>query len=487
MKVDRMSPLDSTFLHAEDSVSHMHVACISILDGPPPAYVDLLAMIGAKLQLVPRYRQVVQFVPLNLGRPVWSDDPHFNIEYHVRHSALPPPGGEEELRKLIGRVMAQQLDRNRPLWEIWMVEGLEEGRWALLSKTHHALVDGVAGSELLSVMFDLSPDASRPAGSNWRPAPPPSSLGLAAQALGDLVRSPYEQLRAIRATTRVPRQAISQSIEVALGLRAILSAARPTPPSSLNGPIGPHRRYAFTSVSVEDVKAIRKELGGSFNDVVLAAITGGFRNLLVSRGESVERPVRALVPVSVRGRDATGRAVGDGTLDNKISAMLADLPVGIDDPVQRLRAVSGQMRDLKDSMQAVAGEALTSLSGFAPPSLLALGTRIATKAAQRSINTVTTNVPGPQLPLYVLGRRMVRVYPYVPLAGQVRVGVAIFSYDGQVNFGVTGDYDTAPDIDVLCRGVEDAVRHMLKASPSSRAHKHKHAQKNRRHTLSHPT
>jgi diacylglycerol O-acyltransferase len=469
VKVDRLSPLDSTFLHIEDSVSHMHVASVGILEGPPPPYPELVSMIGAKLSLVPRYRQVVRFVPLNLGRPVWVDDPHFNIEYHVRHTALPSPGDEPELRRLVGHVMAQQLDRSKPLWEIWMVEGLEDDRWALLSKTHHALVDGVAGSELLSVVFDLSPVPAPTNARDWRPSSSPPPLALAAQALLDLARSPYEQARAVRATTRVPRQALGQSLAVMKGLAAFVGAARPTASSSLNGPLGPHRRYAFTSASVEEVKAIRKGLGGSFNDVVLAAIAGAFRDVLAARGEPVDRVVRTLVPVSVRGRDASGRAVGDGTLENKISAMLADLPVGIEDPVERLHAITAQMRDLKDSMQAVAGEALTSISGFAPPALLALGTRIATKAAQRTVNTVTTNVPGPQVPLFVLGRRMLRAYPYVPLAGQIRIGVAAFSYDGQLNFGITGDYDGAPDIDVLCHGIEDAVRHMLKASKGATA------------------
>jgi len=279
-----------------------------------------------------------------------------------------------------------------------------------------------------------------------------------------MARSPYEQLRGVRAATRVPRQALAQLADVSRGLVALTGVVRPTPASSLNGPIGPHRRYAWYSVAVDDIKVVRKGLGGTFNDVVLTGITGGFRALLLSRGESVERVVRTLVPVSVRARDLSGRAVGDGTLDNKVSAMFADLPVGIDDPVERLRSLAAQMGGLKESRQAVAGEALTSLSGFAPPMLLALGTRIAAKAAQRNVNTVTTNVPGPQLPLYVLGRRMLKAFPYVPLAGQIRVGVAIFSYDGQVNIGVTGDYDTTPDLDVLCEGIGATIEELVARS-----------------------
>jgi len=458
---DRLSPLDASFLHVEDDVSHMHIAAIGIFEGPTPRYGDVVDMVRGKLPLVPRYRQVVRFVPLDLGRPVWVDDQHFNIDYHLRHTALPAPGGEAELRALVGRVMAQQLDRARPLWEIWMVEGLGAGRWALLSKTHHALVDGVAGTDLLAVLMDTTPQPSPPVHDDWRPRPAPSGAGLAVAAATDLARSPYEQLRAIRASTRVPRHALSRASDVARGLSSMAGLIRPTPISSLNGPIGPHRRYAWAATTVDDIKRVRKGLGGAFNDVVLASITNGFRELLRSRGESVDRIVRTLVPVSVRPRSPGSMAVGDGTYQNKVSAMFASLPVGIDDPAERLDAITLQMTGLKESKEAVAGEALTSLSGFAPPMLLALGMRMATRVAQRNVNTVTTNVPGPQLPLYVAGRRMVTAYPYVPLAGQIRIGLAIFSYDGQVTFGITGDWDTTEDLDVLGHGIETGMRTML--------------------------
>jgi len=464
MGFDRMSPQDASFLHIEDGVSHMHIASIGIFEGPKPAFGDIVTMIESKLPLVPRYRRVVRTVPLDLGRPVWVDDPHFNIEYHVRHTALPPPGGEPELRKLVGRVMSQQLDRARPLWEIWVVDGLEDGHWAMLSKVHHAMVDGVAGTDLLALIMDVSPEPRTPTVEPWEPSLTPTPVQLTVDALADLVRSPYEQVRALRSAFRVPRQALAQGREVAQGLSAMAGLVRPTPPSSLNGPIGPHRRYVWASTRVSDVKAIRRGLGGTFNDVVLAAITNGFRELLLSREESVDRVVRTLVPVSVRARDRSGRAVGDGTLANKVSAMFAELPVGIDQAAQRLAAVSAQMDGLKESKQAVAGEALTSMSGFAPPMLLAMAARLGTRIPQRNVNTVTTNVPGPQIPLYVVGRKMLRVFPYVPLAGQVRIGVAIFSYDGEVNFGITGDYDTTADLDVLARGIEDGVRELVKTA-----------------------
>jgi WS/DGAT/MGAT family acyltransferase len=465
VSTDRLSPLDASFLHIEDDVSHMHIASVAIFEGPQPPFRDIVAMVESKLDLVPRYRQVVKPVPFDLGRAVWVDDPHFNIEYHIRHTALPTPGGEAELRKLVGRVMGQQLDRSKSLWEIWVVEGLEDGQWAMLSKTHHAMVDGVSGTDLLAVIMDLSPDPQRPAEpAPWHPRPMPSGWKLAGDALTNMVRSPYEQLRAARASTRVARQALSYAKEVADGVVAMGGLVRPTPVSSLNGPLGPHRRYAWATTTVEDIKAVRKNLGGTFTDVVLAAITNGFRELLLSRGEDVDRVVRTLVPVSVRPRNASGMAVGDGTFENKVSAMFAELPVDIEDPAQRLSAITWQMEGLKDSKQALAGEALTSMSGFAPPMLLAMGMRLATRAAQRNVNTVTTNVPGPQFPLYAAGRKMLRAFPYVPLGGQMRIGLAIFSYDGEVNFGITGDYDTTEDIDVLAGGIEQGMAEMLKAS-----------------------
>jgi diacylglycerol O-acyltransferase len=462
MAHDRLSPLDSSFLHAEDSVSHMHIGSVGVFEGPPPPFGQLRSMLEGKLALVPRYRQVVRFVPLDLGRPVWVDDDHFSIDYHLRHTALPAPGDEDQLRALVGRVMSQQLDRSRPLWEIWMAEGVAGGRWALIAKTHHALVDGVSGSELLAVLMDLTPEvAPAPEVDDWTPAPAPGPVRLAAEAVVNLARSPYEQLRAVRAATRMPRLALHQAGDVLRGLSSYAGVVRPTTVSSLNGPLGPHRRYAWARTSVDEIKRVRKSLGGTFNDVVLAAITSGFRDLLLARDETVDRVLRSLVPVSVRGRDMSGMAVGDNTLANRVSAMFAELPVGIADPVERLHAITSQMEGLKDSKEAIAGEALTSLSGFAPPMLLALGMRLATRVAQRNVNTVTTNVPGPQFPLYVVGRRMLEAYPYVPLAGQVRIGVAIFSYDGNVTFGITGDGDSVPDIGVLCSGIQRGMDELL--------------------------
>jgi diacylglycerol O-acyltransferase len=447
--MDRMSPLDASFLHIEDDNNHMHIASVAVFEGPAPECSEVQQMVESKLPLVPRYRQRVKFVPLDLGRPVWVDDPHFNIGYHVRATALPHPGGDEQLRNLVGRVMSQPLDRAKPLWEMWVVEGLEDGHWALLSKTHHCMVDGVSGTDLLTVVLDREAAPVREEPAEYEPVPEPGTVRLVAEAVRDRVGNPYEQYRTVRAATR-------QSRDVVRGARSLASLVRSTPRSTLNGPIGPHRRWAWARSTLADVKTVRAGLGGTVNDVVLAAITRGFRDLLMGRGESVDRVVRTLVPVSVRAEAERG------TYNNKVSAMFAELPVGIEDGAERLEAIKAQMGGLKESKQAVAGEVLTSLTGFAPPELLALGGRVFARLPQRNVNTVTTNVPGPQFPLYAAGRRMLEAFPYVPLVGSVRIGVAIFSYNGLINFGVTGDFDTAPDIQALCDGIEEGMAELVK-------------------------
>ena len=458
--MQRLSAQDASFLHIEDDVNHMHIGSVAIFEGPPPTYDEILSAVSGKLPLLPRYRQKVRFVPLNLGRPVWVCDPHFNLTYHVRHTALPEPGSDDQLRRLVGRVMSQQLDRAKPLWEMWVAEGLSEGRWALVSKVHHCMVDGVSGSDLLAVMLDKEREPGPPAPDSWRPEPEPSDVEVVAQSLAERVGDPLEVARGLLGAARSPRAALTgleQNARAVLALRNVLGR---TPASSLNGPIGPHRRWAWAHSRLSDVKVVRTGLGGTVNDVVLTAITNGFRELIGARGESLEgRFVRTLVPVSVRSEHERG------TYNNRVSAMFAELPVCVADPVERLRRVREQMAGLKDSRQAVGGEVLTSLTGFAPALLLALGTRVvstmASRVPHRGLNTVTTNVPGPQFPLYTSGRRMLEAFPYVPLASPVRVAIAIFSYDGGLNFGVTGDYDSAPDIDVLCRGIESGLAELV--------------------------
>jgi diacylglycerol O-acyltransferase len=451
-----MSPLDASFLHIEDAVTHMHIGSVALFEGPPPSHDELLAAIRTKLPLLPRYRQKVHFVPLSLGRPVWVDDRDFVLDYHVRRTGLPAPGGEAELRSLVGRVMSQQLDRHRPLWETWIVEGLPEGRWAMISKLHHCMVDGVSGTDLLSVLLDDDPVPAPAPADRWTPEPYPSRLGLVASALAERAISPYEALRTGVAALRAPRRLAGTLLDDARGLSTTRSLLHGTAGSSLNGAIGPHRRWDWARGDLADLKTVRRAFGGTVNDVVLAAITAAFRELLESRGEIVDGGcVRTLVPVSVRTPEERG------TYNNRVSAMFAELPVGIADPVERLAAVTLQMADLKASHQAVGGEVLTSLGGFAPAMLLALAGRMATRMPQHNVNTVTTNVPGPQRPLYAAGRRMLETFPFVPLGGHVQIGVAIFSYDGALTFGITGDWDAAPDIGLLCQGIERGLQELV--------------------------
>jgi len=460
--MERMSAQDASFLHIEDDTTPMHVGGVSIFEGPPPPFKEFQAMIASKLPLVPRYRQVVRFVPVALSRPVWVDDPHFNLAYHVRRTALPSPGGDGELKTLTARVMSQNLDRAKPLWEIWVVEGLDDNRWALLSKVHHCMVDGVASTDLMAVLFDAEREPTRELPiDDWRPEPMPSEARLVAGALVDRIANPLAAAEALAGSLRAPRELAALVEQTASGMIRSAGIVRPPPPSSLNGPLSPHRRWSWARGRLADVQLARKAHGGTVNDVVLAAITGGFRDLLEERGETTDRVLRTMVPVSVR------RPGERGTYNNRVSAMFAELPVGEPDPVARLQSITAQMAGLKDSKQAVAGEVLTSLSGFAPPMLLALGARLASRLPQRALNTGTTNVPGPQFPLYAAGRRLLESFPYIPLFAHVRLAVAIFSYDGGLYFGASGDYDSTPDIDVLCEGIERGLAQLVPESASS--------------------
>ncbi len=442
-----MSTQDATFLHVENDVTPMHIGGVSIFEGPPPSFDELSEMVAGKLHHTPRYRQKVRFVPLGVSEPMWVDDPYFDVAYHLRHTAVPPPGTGAQLRTMAARVFSQHLDRARPLWEIWMVEGLEHGRWALLSKVHHCMVDGVAATDLMSVMF--GDDAETEPADSWQPGREPSSVELFVRGASQRALHPATQASAaVRARSEFVRGAVGV-------LRAIAASAPALRPStsSLTGPIGPHRVWSWASARLSVVKEVRSALGGTVNDVVLAIVTNGFRDLLIERREEIrpQRTVRTMVPVSVR---LPGER---GVYNNRVSAVFARLPVGLEDPADRLAVIREQMDEIKASGQAVAGDALAQLSGFAPPLLLALGSRVMTRSARLNIDTATTNVPGPQRPVQALGRRLLESYPYVPIAGTIRIVVAIFSYDGGLYFGVTGDRDHAADVDVLTAGIESGL------------------------------
>jgi WS/DGAT/MGAT family acyltransferase len=450
-----MSSIDSSFLHVENDVTPMHIGGVSLFEGPPPAFADLKAMVAGKLDIVPRYRQKVRFMPLGAGTPAWIDDPHFSLDYHVRHTAIPAPGSEEQLRQMASRIFSQALDRNKPLWELWSIEGLRDGRWALLSKVHHCMVDGVAATDLMSVMFSDTSTVERRR--QWSPPPEPSSLELLARTIAHKA-TPGGQLATLQRALTAPRETLRSLAEVARATAAASSRLRPVASSSLTGPIGPHRRWSWADVRLTDVKTVRTAFGGTVNDVVLTIITNGFRDLMESRGEppAPDAVVRTMVPVSVRRKGETG------VYNNRVSAVFASLPVGEDDPRKRLESIRAEMDGIKQTKQAVAGDVLSSMSGFAPPLLLALGSRLITASPRLNMHTATTNVPGPQQPVQTLGRRMLESYPFVPVVGSIRIVVAIFSYDGGLFFGVTGDYDGAPDIDVLTDGIARGMRELLK-------------------------
>jgi diacylglycerol O-acyltransferase / wax synthase len=460
MTGDRLTGLDASFLHLEDASSHMHVAGVMLFEGPPPPYSDLLDVFERRLPLVPRYRQRLAFVPLGQGRPKWVDDPHFNLRYHVRSTALASPGSERQLKDLAGRVFSQQLDRDKPLWEVWLVEGLDDDRFAVLSKTHHALVDGISGVDILSVLFDTSPEPAAPTGpgDRWLPRPLPSRAQLLAEALLERATIPAELGRSARALLRGPVRIAEGARDAAVGVGAMAWAGlNPAPSSPYNKSIGPHRRYTWVRTSLHDLKAIKNELGGTVNDVVLSVVAGGLGRHLRRRGRKTDGlELKAMVPVSVRTGDQRG------ALGNRVAAMMAPLPVWCQEPVARLDIVREELKGLKAGSQAVGAQVLTELTGFAPPTIMDQASRL--MARQRYFNLVVTNVPGPQFPLYLLGRRMLDPFPMVPLAKNQALGVALLSYDGRINFGLVGDYDLLWDLDDFAVDLEESLAELAAAA-----------------------
>ena len=449
---DRLTGLDASFLALEDGGAHMHVGSVLVFEGAPPAYDDLVAQIERRLALVPRYRQKLAFPPLVQSRPVWIDDPHFNPGYHVRHSALAPPAGEAELRRLAGRIFAQRLDRAKPLWELWLVDRVGDDRFAMITKTHHCLVDGVSGVDIATVLFDLDADPPpQPDPEPWFPRPEPSAAKLLADALVERAHTPLEFAGAAVDAVVHPRHAATAGLTAAGGLAAIAQAGSAGAPASpLNLRIGPHRRFAWVDADLAVLKAVKNALGGTVNDVVLSAVAGALRRHYLAHGLATDGvELKAMVPVSVRADSERG------ALGNRVTTMYAPLPIGLEDPLARYGAVHEAMRGLKESGQAVGAEVITSLTDFAPPTILAQATRL--QAVQRFFNLTVTNVPGPQLTLYMLGRPLRRIYPLVPLAENCALGIAIMSYDGRIDFGLVADYDALPDLDALAAGLEAEI------------------------------
>jgi len=464
--MERMGTLDAGFFFVERENVPMHLGSLAVFEGPAPSYGELADLYAAKLPRLPRYRQVVRTVPLQIFRPAWCDDEHFEIGYHIRHAAVPKPGGARQVRRLAGQVYAQPLNRTRPLWEAWLLTGLEGGRWAIVNKVHHCMVDGIGGSDLMAGLFDLSPDAGPPVQPPaWQPQPGPSLAGTLASGVREAVTRPLRLLGGVPGLVRgrVPARAGLAAFGRGLtgGARRLAVPAA----SSLNGPVGPHREWAWTTASLSRVKQIRSDLGGTVNDVLLAAITRGFRDVLAERGDLSDGVVvRSLVPMSVRRPDE------HGMITNRVSAVLANLPVAEPDPVRRLALIREQMDQVKRTHQAAGAGALTQILGLAPSPLLALGARAAFQLPQPLVQTVTTNVPGPQFPLFILGRQMIEAHPYVPIGDNVQIAVAIFSYCGRFSFGITADPSAAPDLHILARGIGRGLTELeAHSAPTGRA------------------
>jgi diacylglycerol O-acyltransferase len=462
--LDRLSSTDAKFLHLEDGrPSHMHVGAVGIFDGPAPGRPELLDHVASRLDRVPRYRQRLLPGPWGLLRQRWVDDPHFQLDYHVRFTALPSPGGRGELLALCARVLGQRLDRGRPLWEMWIVEGLEQDRFAILSKSHHAMVDGISGVDIMTAVFDLQaePVDERPAA--WVPQPTAGSARLVAgAALGlgaGLVGAVGTGLDALRHPQTHGRAALASLG----GLGELLwQYAEAAPRSPLNAKVGPHRRVAVLRRELADVKAVKDALGGTVNDVMLAAVSGALGALLRERGVATDgMSVRALVPVSLR------TEAQRGALGNQITAMFAALPVGVAEPVQRLRAVRAEMDRLKGSRRLLGAQLLTSMEEFAPPTVLAQASRLT--FSPRLVNTIVTNVPGPQFPIYLRGRRLREVYPFGFLAADLTLMIAIMSYDGGVHIGLIGDHDAMRDIGELAGHLGAALDELCHAAGVSPA------------------
>jgi diacylglycerol O-acyltransferase / wax synthase len=458
---DRLTALDSTFLHLEDhSTAHMHVASVMVFEGCAPTLQELVDHVLGRLHLVPRYRQRLAHVPLGQGRPVWADDPHFNPYYHIRHTALPKPADDAALKRLAGRLFSQRLDRSKPLWEIWMVQSMSGGRFALVAKTHHALVDGISGVDITTVLFDTAREPTPTAQpSPWSAKPLPGPAKLLGEALIERSTVPAEMVRGGRALLRAPRRAIAQVKDglTSIGATTIAGISAPAPPSPFNVEIGPHRRYTFLDADLANFKAIKDSLGGTLNDVVLTSVSLALGRYLRNRDFDTEGLVlKAMVPVSVRTKAQRG------ALGNQVAAMWAPLPVGVENPAECLSKVTAAMDDLKQSGQAVGAQVLTNLAGFAPPTILSQAARL--QAKQPFFNLVVTNVPGPQFPLYLLGQRLEVLYPVVPLAQRQALGIAVMSYDGHLGFGLLGDYDALPELDAIALDLKWAIGSLSRAA-----------------------
>ncbi|MGH2829130.1 MAG: WS/DGAT/MGAT family O-acyltransferase [Actinomycetota bacterium] len=462
MTFSRLSSIDAQFLYLERPESHMHVAGIAILDpSTRPAgkltVEDIEALLRDRIHLVPRFRQKICAVPLHAGRPVWVDDANFDLSFHVRRAALPAPGGPRELADYVQRVHSRPLDRSKPLWEMYLIEGLEDGHVAVLTKSHHAMIDGMSGIDIATVMFDFTPEPRVVEPQDWKPQPEPNARDLFMQSVAESVSHPVRTAVETLGTALQAPQVALEGLQRTVGGLASLFGGGQAPHSPFNVKVGPNRRFAMAEVPVSDAKLIKNVLGGKVNDVVLAVVAAALDRLLRGRGiDTRGLKLRTMVPMSTRD-ESKKMALG-----NQISSLLVDLPIGVEDPVERLRQISATTKDVKKSHQAVAAAMLMNLGQWAPPTIHGLAARAI--ARQRLINLVVSNVPGPQVPLYLAGAKMLVTYPIMPLGETVALSVAVTSLSGVMGFGFTADWDAVPDIDVLPLGLRAGIDELKKAA-----------------------
>lgn len=451
---DRLSALDAAFLHIERDGLPIHIGSVATFEGGPLLdergklrLDDLRAQVVSRLDALPRLRRRATRPPLGLGRPCWVDDPDFDVANHV--DVIDLPGGDlEALRCYAEGLTAARLPADRPLWSLRFVTGLTEGRVGLIERAHHALVDGVSGVDVATVLLDLTPEVHPPVPSMWRPTPAPSPVALAVSGLAAQVTAPVRAARSVLGALGHPVHLACRAVEAADAVRTLAEDGPVAPRSSLNQPIGPARRLAWISTRLDDVKQAGRTHRATTNDVVLASVAHGLRGLLLSRGEILDGDdvLKVLIPVSLR--DAAHR----GALGNQVSALVLRLPIGIGDPVERLEAVARATRRLKHRREASTAQVLLGAADLLPAPLVPPIARLT--ETQRMVNVVVTNVPGPPVPLYCLGARMLEAFPVVPLGGNLSLSIAILSYDGALTIGITADPDLVPDLEVLTRDIE---------------------------------
>jgi diacylglycerol O-acyltransferase / wax synthase len=452
MAPERLSSLDASFLYLETPARHMHVAGVSILapraDGPL-TYADVERVVRARIHLAPRLRQRVQSAPFHLERPSWVDDERFDLDFHLRRSAVPSPGGRFQLERAVGRVLSRPLDRSKPLWELYVFEGLEDDRTAILMKIHHALADGISGMLIASALFDLTADAPIGEPAPWDAEPRPPDGDLLVSAVAEIVTHPIEALVRM---AQAPSRAIESLAEMGRSARAIVGMGA-APSGPFDAKIGPNRRFATCEAPFEQLRQAKGQLGGTVNDVVLAAVAGGLHELLESRGEPTRgRTLRVMVPVSVRSR------AQDGEVGNRVAPAFIDLPVGRMKPATRVRRIRAATAELKGSGMAVGADSIIGLGAFAPPALHAMAARLISRG--HWFNLVVSNVPAPQIPLYLAGSRLLANYPAMPLGEDSGLSVACTSLGGTMAFGLSADWDAMPDVAVLAAGIDASMRAM---------------------------